>query len=169
HKAVAAAQGGLLNERRGMPIPHEDEVKDDKNDYHFVLFPIDDRFFGYYSLYPDSNYLAYDPSHSPFQVPGSDGSPFAAPSLHLEAEGDRVCQVCKVIQAFTGGSLGKAICSAKIFGIPIGSVVCHIVGLLLTPLLPALAVAVAAAWASARDGNIDDPRIGDGGGELHFG
>src|SRR5262249_31550477 len=88
HKAVAAAQGGLLTDRRGMPIPHEDEVKDDKNVYHFVLFPIDDRFFGYYSLYPDSNYLAYDPSPSPFQVPGSDGSPFAAPSLHLEAEGD---------------------------------------------------------------------------------
>jgi hypothetical protein len=32
-----------------------------------------------------------------------------------------------------------------------------------------LAAAVAAAWASARDGNIDDPLTGDSGGELHFG
>jgi hypothetical protein len=167
--AVAASQGALLKQQDGMPIPHEDEVDDNDNDYHFNLHPIDDRFFGYYSIYPDSNYLAYDPSHSPFQVPGSDGPPFATPALHLEAEGDRVCQVCAVIQSFTGGSVGKAICSAKVFGIPIGSVICHIVGILLTPLLPLLSAAVAAAWASARDGNIDDPRVGDGGGELHFG
>jgi len=168
-KAVAAPQGALLKQQAGMPIPHEDEVDDDSNDYHFALHPIDDRFFGYYSVYPDSNYLAYDPSHSPFQVPGSDGPPFATPALHLEAEGDRVCQVCAVIQAFTGGSVGRAICSAKVFGIPIGSVLCHIIGILLTPLLPLLASAVAVAWASAHDGNIDDPRVGDGGGELHFG
>jgi hypothetical protein len=169
-KAVAAAQGALLKEQKqlGMPIPHEDEVDDSDNDYHFTLHSIDERFFGYYSIYPDSKYLAYDPSHSPFQVPGSDGPPFATPALHLEAEGDRVCQVCAVIQAFTGGPLGKAICSAKFLGIPIGSVICHIVGLLLTPFLPLLLAAIGAAWASARDGNIDDPREGDGG-ELHFG
>jgi len=74
-----------------------------------------------------------------------------------------------VIRAFTGGPVGQAICSVRVFGIPIGSFVCHVVGFLLTPLLPLLAAAVAAAWASARDGNIDDPRVGDGGGELHFG
>ena len=169
HKAANAPQGRLLSEQPGMPIPHEDEVKVDDNDYHFVLHPIDDRFFGYYSIYPDSKYPAYDPSHSPFQVPGSDGPPFATPALHLEVEGDRVCQVCAVIAALTGGPVGKAICSAKFLGIPIGSVICHIVGLLLTPLLPLLAAALAAAWASARDGNIGDPRVGDGGGELHFG
>jgi hypothetical protein len=168
-KAVGAAQGALLKEQPAMPIPHEDEVDDDENDYHFKLKPIDERFFGYYSIYPDSKYPAYDPSHSPFQVPGSNGPPFAAPALHLEAEGDRVCQVCNVIRAFTGGPVGQAICSVRVFGIPIGSFVCHVVGFLLTPLLPLLAAAVAAAWASARDGNIDDPRVGDGGGELHFG
>jgi hypothetical protein len=167
-KAVNAAQGRLLSQQPGMPIPHEDEVDVDDNDYHFVLHPIDDRFFGYYSIYPDSKYPAYDPSHSPFQVPGSDGPPFATPALHLEAEGDRVCQVCAVLSAMTGGSVGQAICSATFLGIPIGSVVCHIVGLLLTPLLPLLAAALGVAWASARDGNIDDPRVGDGG-ELHFG
>jgi hypothetical protein len=165
----AVPQGGLLKERPGMPIPHEDETDDDSNDYHFLLQHLDDRFFGYYSVYPDSRFPEYDPSHSPFQVPGSDGPPFAAPALHLEAEGDRVCQVCAVISAFTGGPLGKAICSATIFGFPIGSIICHIVGLLLTPLLPLLAAAIGVAWASARDGNIDDPRVGDGGGELHFG
>src|SRR5215472_13090152 len=81
-KAVAAAQGALLKEQKqlGMPIPHEDEIDDDNNDYHFNLHPIDERFFGYYSIYPDSNYRAYDPSHSPFQVPGSDGPPFATPA-----------------------------------------------------------------------------------------
>lgn len=168
-KAIAAPQGQLLAEQAGMPIPHEDEVDDSDNDYHFNLHSFDDRFFGYYSIYPDSNYLAYDPSHSPFQVPGSDGPPFATPALLLEAEGDRVCQVCSVIQAVTGGPVGRAICSATLFGIPIGSVICHIVGIVLTPLLPLLGAAVAAAWASARDGNIDDPRVGDGGGELHFG
>ena len=166
--AVKGPQGQLLAEQPGMPIPHEDEVDVDDNDYHFVLHPIDERFFGYYSVYPDSKYPAYDPSHSPFQVPGSDGPPFATPALHLEAEGDRVCQVCAVIQALTGGPVGQAICSATFLGIPIGSVICHIVGLLLTPLLPLLAAAIGVAWASARDGNIDDPRVG-GGGELHFG
>jgi hypothetical protein len=170
HKAEnAVPQGLLLQQQPGMPVPHEDETDDHNNDYHVTLHPIDDRFFGYYSVYPDSRYPEYDPSHSPFQVPGSNGPPFAAPALHLEAEGDRVCQVCKVIAAFTGGPVGRAICSVRIFGIPIGSVVCHIIGLLLTPFLPLLAAAVAAAWASARDGNIDDPRIGDSGGELHFG
>jgi hypothetical protein len=168
-KAVNAPQGRLLAEQPGMPIPHEDEVDVDDNDYHFVLHPIDDRFFGYYSIYPDSKYPAYDPSHSPFQVPGSDGPPFATPALHLEAEGDRICKVCAVIAALTGGPIGKAICKAKFLGIPIGKVICHIVGLLLTPFLPLLAAALGAAWASARDGNIDDPRVGDGGGELHFG
>src|SRR5205085_6714022 len=111
---------------------------------------------------PDSNYLSYDPPPVP-------AAPFAAPALHLEAEGDRVCKVCAVIQAFTGGDVGKAICSFKVFGISIGSFVCHIAGLLLTPLLPLLATAVGVAWASARDGDIDDPRVGDGGGELHLG
>jgi len=169
NKAVAAKQGGLLKEQPGMPIPHEDKTHDDDNDYHFDLHRINERFFGYYSIYPDSKYPAYDPSHSPFQVPGSDGPPFATPALHLEAEGDRVCQVCSVIQALTGGPVGRAICSATFLGIPIGSAICHLIGLLLTPFLPLLAAALAAAWASARDGNIDDPRVGDGGGELHFG
>ena len=168
-KATSAPQGRLLTQQSGMPIPHEDEVDVDDNDYHFGLHPIDDRFFGYYSIYPDSNYPAYDPSHSPFQVPGSDDPPFATPALHLEAEGDRTCNVCAVIAALTGGPVGKAICSVKILGIPIGSIVCHIVGILLTPLLPFIAAALGVAWASARDGNIDDPRAGDGGGELHFG
>jgi hypothetical protein len=110
----AVPQGRLLQEQLDMPIPHEDEV-DVPSDYGVTLHPLrhTHRFFGYYSVYPDSKYLAYDPSHSPFQVPGSDGPPFPTPALHLEAEGDRVCQVCQVIQAFTGGPLGKAICSRR--------------------------------------------------------
>jgi hypothetical protein len=167
--ATSAPQGQVLAMQPGMPIPHEDEV-DVTDDYNFVLHPVDSqRFFGYYSIYPDNHYLAYDPSQSPFQVPGSDGSPFATPALHLEAEGDRVCKVCAVISALTGGSVGQAICSATVFGIPVGSFICHIVGIALTPFLPLLAAAVGIAWASARDGNVDDPRVGDGGGELHFG
>src|SRR5262249_58440575 len=53
--AVNGPQGRLLAEQKqlGMPIPHEDEVDVD-DDYHFVLHPIDDRFFGYYSIYPDT-------------------------------------------------------------------------------------------------------------------
>ena len=105
----------------------------------------------------------------PHDVLGYDDTNGVYKPFHLEAEGDRVCKVCAVIAALTGGPVGKAICSVKILGIPIGSVVCHIVGLLLTPLLPLFAAALAVAWASARDGNIDDPRVGDGGGELHFG
>jgi hypothetical protein len=164
--AEAGPQGRLLTQQQqpGMPIPHEDETDED-GEYGIKHPPLSDRFLGYYSDYPDSRFPEFDPSHSPFQVPGSDGPPFAVPALHLEAEGDRVSLICGVLAAFTGGSVGRAVCSIPI----IGFVVCHVLGLLLTPLLPVLATAIAAAWASARDGNIDDPRTGDSGGELHFG
>ena len=150
-----------------MPIPHEDETRED-GEYGIVHNPLpnSDRFLGYYSDYPDSRFPEYNPSDSPFQKPGSDGPPFAAPALHLEAEGDRICQVCAVIAAFTGGSVGKAICSWKPLGFPIGSAICHFLGLLLTPLLFLVLIpAIAVAWASARDGNIEDPHA-DSGGEL---
>jgi hypothetical protein len=162
--APAEPQGAMLKQQDGMPIPHEDE-SDDKR--------LTDRFSGYYSEYPDANYLAYDPSHSPFQVPGSDGPAFRAPALHLEAEGDRVCNVCAVISAFTLGPVGKAICSAKFLGIPVGSIACHIIGFLLLPFMPAvlaaLLAAIGVAWAASRDGNQDDPRTDTLGGELNFG
>jgi hypothetical protein len=162
--APAEPQGGMLKEQAGMPIPHEDEPDDKK---------LSDRFSGYYSEYPDANYPEYDPSHSPFQVPGSDGPAFRAPALHLEAEGDRVCNVCAVISAFTLGPIGKAICSAKFLGIPIGSIACHIIGFLLLPFLPAvlaaLLAAIGVAWAASRDGNQDDPRTDTPSGELNYG
>jgi hypothetical protein len=48
--------------------------------------------------------------------------------------------------------------------------VCHIIGFLLLPFLPAaLLAAVAIAWAASRDGNQDDPRTDTVGGELNFG
>lgn len=164
--APSEPQGELIKEQNGMPIPHEDA--DGKE--NIAESP---QFSGYYSEYPDANFPEFNPNDSPFQVPGSDGPPFRAPALHLEAEGDRVCNVCAVISAFTLGPVGKAICSAKVFGIPVGSVLCHIIGFLLTPFLPAvvaaLLAAIAVAWAAARDGNEDDPRTDTLGGELEFG
>src|ERR1700676_4662212 len=126
--AATEPQGALIKQQDGMPIPHEDEPAD----------KLSDRFSGYSSDYPDANYPEFDPSNSPFQVPGSDGPAFRAPALHLEAEGDRVCKVCAVISAFTLGPIGKAICSATFLGIPFGSIVCHIIGFLLLPFLPAV-------------------------------
>jgi hypothetical protein len=162
--AATKPQGDLLKQQDGMPIPHEDEP-DDKR--------LSDQFSGYYSEYPDANYPEFDPSHSPFQVPGSDGPAFRAPALHLEAEGDRICNVCAVISAFTLGPVGKAICKAKFLGIPVGSIACHIIGFFLLPFLPAVLVALLAAigvaWAASRDGNQDDPRTDTQGGELHLG
>jgi hypothetical protein len=164
--AATEPQGALIKQQAGMPIPHEDADGS-------VNIAITPELSGYYSEYPDANYPEFDPSHSPFQVPGSDGPAFRAPALHLEAEGDRVCNVCAVISAFTLGPVGKAICSAKFLGIPIGSIACHIIGFLLLPFLPAvlaaLLAAIGVAWAASRDGNQDDPRTDTLGGELNFG
>jgi len=161
--AASEPQGKLIAEQNGMPIPHEDPDGTTSID-------ISPRFSGYYSEYPDANFPEFNPSDSPFQVPGSDGPSFRAPALHLEAEGDRVCNVCAVISAFTLGPVGKAICSFKVFGIPVGSFVCHVIGFIAAPLLiPALLAAIAAAWAAARDGNQDDPRTDTLGGELNYG
>src|ERR1700681_2319938 len=88
--AATEPQGALIKQQAGMPIPHEDADGS-------VNIAITPELSGYYSEYPDANYPEFDPSHSPFQLPGSDGPAFRAPALHLEAEGDRVCNVCAVI------------------------------------------------------------------------
>src|SRR5450759_1804374 len=111
--AAGEPQGTLSQEQPGMPTPHEDADGS-------TNIAIDAQYSGYYSEYPDAHYPAFNPSDSPFQVPGSDGPSFRAPAVHLEAEGDRVCNVCAVISAFTLGPVGKAICSATFLGIPIG-------------------------------------------------
>jgi hypothetical protein len=162
-------QAALIAEQNGMPVPHEDP----DGTTTIEITPQSTTYTGYYTEYPDANFPEFNPSDSPFQVPGSDGPAFRAPALHLEAEGDRVCNVCAVISAFTLGPIGKAVCSAKVFGFPIGSIVCHIIGFLLLPFLPAvlaaLLTAIAVAWAASRDGNEDDPRTDTSGGPLHYG
>src|SRR5271166_2395017 len=101
--AATEPQGVLIKEHGGMPVPHEDAdaTKPSPDDPDNIA--ISKQYSGYYSKYPDANFPEFDPSDSPFQVPGSDGPAFRAPALHLEAEGDRVCNVCAVISAFTLG------------------------------------------------------------------
>jgi hypothetical protein len=149
-------QGWLIEEQPGMPLPHESGMPGDDSPPGPLPSP---RFQGYVTLYPDSNYPDYDPSQSPFQVPGSDGHPFYAPSFHLECEGSRVHDVCAAISAVQGPA--SAFCDVPI----IGWITCFIVDLVTAPIL---AVAVAVAWANAVDGDAADPRVG-GGGTLALG
>jgi len=155
--AQAGPQGFLITEQPNMPFPQD---------------PVDSstRFHGYSTDYPDSHYISFDPSHSPFQVPGSDGPGFSVPTLHVECEGSRVHDVCTAIALFTLGPVGDAICHATFLGIPIGDVVCRVIALLAAPvLIPALLSAVTAAWVGATDGNQADARTDGRGGDLNFG
>jgi hypothetical protein len=148
-------QGVLITEQPGMPIPREeDTVSSDPNP--------SPRYHGYTTDYPSSSYISYDPSQSPFQVPGSDQG-FQVPVLHLEMEGSRIRDVCAVVSAFWA-PVHNTVCSIPF----IGPVLCFIASILALPFLPLLLAAVTAAWFAASDGNADDARVG-GGGPLELG
>jgi hypothetical protein len=140
-----------------MPMPHEAGTKDDNGDPPGdIPFP---NYQGYFTKYPDSNYPSYDPSHSPFQVPGSDGHPFYVPCLHVECEGSRIHDVCAAIDSVLGPL--SSFCEVPV----IGWIACFVADLAAAPVLIPL---VAAAWANAIDGDQADARV-DGGGTLTFG
>jgi hypothetical protein len=149
-------QGYLIQEQPDMPMPHD--AGNPADDSPPPPIP-SSRYQGYATVYPDSNYLDYDPSHSPFQVPGSDGHQFYVPSFHMECEGSRVHDVCGAIAAVQGPA--SAVCDIPI----IGWLTCLIVDVALAPIL---AIAIAIAWATAVDGSAADPRVG-GGGTLALG
>jgi hypothetical protein len=136
-----------------MPIPHDPNLQDPNPS---------DRYYGYTTDYPSSNYLSYDPSQNPFQVPGSDGgAPFSVPILHLECEGSRIFDVCQVLSSFWN-PISNTVCQIPL----IGSVVCFFVSLAVAPLL---LPAVIAAWQNAQDGSADDPRVYGASGQVELG
>ena len=147
-------QGWLLEEQPEMPVPRESP----ENEEPPGKLP-SERYQGYFTKYPDSNYPDYDPSHSPFQVPGSDGHPFYVPCIHVECEGSRTHDVCAAIDAVLGPV--SSFCEVPI----IGWIACFIAMLVTAPIL---AVAIAIAWENATDGDQADTRI-DGGGKLELG
>ncbi|MDQ6805927.1 MAG: hypothetical protein M3065_13385 [Actinomycetota bacterium] len=149
-------QGYLMQEQSDMPMPHDAGNPADDSPPPPIPSP---RYQGYATVYPDSNYLDYDPSQSPFQVPGSDGYQFYVPSFHMECEGSRANDVCAAIAAVQGPA--SAVCDIPI----IGWLACLIVDIALAPIL---AIAIAIAWATAVDGSAADPQVG-GGGTLALG
>lgn len=148
-------QGVLITEQPGMPVPIS--PKDPSDDPPGQMPSL--RYQGEFTKYPDSNYPSYDPSHSPFQVAGSDGYPFFVPCLHVECEGSRINDVCNTINSFLGPV--SSFCSVPI----IGWITCFVATLVEAPLL---VPAVIAAWNNAIDGNEADARV-DGGGRLELG
>ncbi|MGZ3496424.1 MAG: hypothetical protein ACXWNK_03600 [Vulcanimicrobiaceae bacterium] len=155
HQKVAndGEQGYLIAEQPYVPYPREASSNSNK------------KFEGNYTTYPSSSYLDYDPSKSPFQVPGSD-VPFDVPILHCECEGSRIHDVCAAVSSVWGPVSGSGICDFNPFGIPIGKLACTIISTAVAP----LAAAVAAwAWANATDGNPDDARLDPDHGELQYG
>lgn len=149
-------QGGLIGRQPNMPTPREaDTVSSDPTPWP--------NYHGYTTDYPSSSYISYDPSNSPFQVPGSDQG-FQVPVLHLELEGSRIHDVCVVVSSFWAPIHNSGVCDIPI----IGGVVCFFISLAALPLLPLLLSAVTAAWLAASDGNADDARVG-GGGPLELG
>lgn len=154
--AADGMQGWLMQEQPAMPSPHD--AGNPADDSPPPPLP-SARYQGYVTVYPDSNYLDYDPSQSPFQVPGSDGYQFYVPSFHMECEGSRVHDVCAAIAAVQGPA--SAVCDIPI----IGWLTCFVVDVLLAPVL---AAAIAIAWANAIDGSAADPMVG-GGGTLALG
>ncbi len=147
-------QGELLKEASGTPMPHEAGSSDDDSPPTPWPSP---SYMGYSTKYPDSNYPEYNPSDSPFQVPGSDGHPFWVPCLHVEFEGSRINDVCAAIAALQGPVSG--FCDVPI----IGWIACAVIDIVL---LPIMSIAIAVAWANATDGDYADAQIGSGQLEL---
>jgi hypothetical protein len=148
-------QGWLITMQPGMPDPHEEG--DPADDSPPGELP-DPRYQGYVTTYPDSNYASFDPSDSPFQVPGSDGHPFYVPSLHVEVEGSRIHDVCGAISGLQGPL--SSFCEVPIFG----WIACFVYDVVISPIL---ATAIAVAWANAEDGDYSDVLVG--GGQLKLG
>jgi hypothetical protein len=150
-------QGSIVTEQTGMPMPKT------PLDNSAVLGPQPSQTYqGYYTQYPSSSYISYNPNDSPFQVPGSD-QPFIVPVLHLECEGSRTADVCAALDA-TWGPIHNTVCQIPI----IGGFLCTVVSIVLAPILgPIILLAVTAAWAAATDGNASDALVG--GGTLTYG
>ncbi len=147
-------QGWLLEVPPDMPIPHE--PWQGGNPPGGIPSP---RYQGHFTEYPDNNYVAYDPSQSPYQVSGSDGQPFYVPDLHLECEGSRIHDVCNAISGVQGPA--SAFCEVPV----IGWLTCLVIDVIT---LPVMLLAVGIAWAGAHDGNETDAEVG-GSGKLEFG
>lgn len=142
--AKQGIQGDLITEQPGMPRPLE-------------ALPLGKR------------YVPYPIKPLEFQTGSGKIAPtFYVPVLHLECEGSRINDLLKVLENVVDDVLGgTGICDIKIGPWKVGKAVCKFISNIIPS--PAIALALAIAWANARDGNKEDPRTGtkdDQPGEL---
>ncbi|HEX8110737.1 MAG TPA: hypothetical protein VF516_23560 [Kofleriaceae bacterium] len=138
--------GKLVTEQSGMPLPRES----DGGSWHTA------RYSGTFKTYSNSNYLSWEDPPTP-------GTPFDVPVFHCEIEGERAHAVCSTLAALSSPIPGfGAVCSFKLFGIPLGRWACAIIAAILAPFVLA---ALGIAWAAGSDDN----RSFDGAGSLKRG
>jgi hypothetical protein len=148
-------QGFLIKEQPNMPEPREadeyswgltdpatgDKIKHSRN------------YGGTFETFPDRGWIDYNPPA------GIRGVPYDVPVLHCEIEGERAHQVCDMLDALSYPFPGmKKFCKANWFT----KAICKIVQWFMTP---AIAPALAAAWAKGSSDNRDYM----GGGSLQRG
>ena len=136
-------QGVLITEQSSTPVPHE--APDDTKRYDPTRV-----------TFPNKGYISYTEKNIP-------GIPYDVPIFHCEIEGERLHLFCATLDGLLSLIPGaNKLCRVKVFGIPIGRLVCSLLSALLAPIIiPAL---IAAYFAGSNDN-----RDFDGAGDLNPG
>lgn len=138
--ALTGPQGELIREQADMPLPREPNA-----DGGFT-----DRYRPTTTTFPDSSMPSFSPGTAQNDLP------FHVPIFHTEIEGERTRAVCEAIRRLSGLGI-PGLCGWKPLGIPIGRVICIIVG---TILFPVILAAIVTAWFAGSDDNRDFQNAG---------
>jgi hypothetical protein len=141
-------QGELIKEQADMPQPREVETDSNK--------VISARFTGTFTKI--HTFLSLSNPIPEKIANESDSTTWHVPVFHCEIEGERANLVCAAANALWG-PISDTVCRIKIFGIPIGKLVCFLISV---PFALAILPILAAAWVAGSSDNRDF----DGGGDL---
>jgi hypothetical protein len=133
-------QGVLIREQSGMPYPRESEPGQLPSEHYS----------GTFVTFPDKGWIDYNPPE------GIRGVPFDVPVIHCEIEGERAHLVCETLDKLLYPLPGmKSFCKKNI----LTKILCKVAQWFMTP---AIAPAIAYAWAAGANDNRDY----QGGGSL---